>query len=616
MNDQLAVKLRNLPESPGVYQYFNKQGQIIYVGKAKNLKSRVRSYFLKNQQSPKTRALVEKICDLRLILTDNEIEALVLENNLIKEHKPKYNVLLKDDKTYPYIRVTNEPYPRIFATRQPIRDGSRYFGPYTEVGRMKGALKLISRIFKIRSCQYYLSEEGISSKKYRVCLDYHIKRCEGPCEGLITEEIYRQNVQGAIKVISGKTSELIEELRNRMDLSAAGMHFEEAAALRDSIKELEIYSSRQKIISADPSDRDIFSTAFEGKDVSLSVLNIRSGKLTGKRELDFRMESPWQEAEEIQASALKFYYDKTEEIPGEIIIGSLPPDNEAITGYLSKRAGKKVKFVIPIRKSESMLLLKMCSENAKLQLKEIQLQRMKKEGDLPYPLAALKRDLSLSIIPRKIECFDISHIQGTDTVASMVVFVDGRPKKSLYRKFIIKSVQGPDDFESIREVISRRYSRVMAESEQPADLIIIDGGKGQLSSAVEILNSLGMKGQKIIGLAKRLEEVFFPGESEPLMIPKASQSLRLLQHARDEAHRFAVSFHRQRRSKRTFTTELCEIPGIGEKLAEKLFIEFGSIEGIRNASEDDLGKTIGPAKAGIIRAFYQNKKAKQSGYTE
>ncbi len=603
MNKTLEAKIEGIPALPGVYQLLDKNHKVIYVGKAKNLRSRVRSYFGSSVDSPKTLALVKKVEDLELLITDTEVEALVLENNLIKELKPRYNVNLKDDKSFPYIRITNEPFPQIFSTREIIKDGSKYFGPYTDVKNMKSSLRMINQIFRIRSCKYFIDDEVIRQKKVKLCLDYHIKKCDGPCEGLISEEEYKKMVDHVIKVFKGKTDELISELNTDMEKVSANLNFEKAAEIRDKIDRLQVYSSRQKIVSNDFGDRDIISAAIENKDVASTILNIRSGKLVGKKQLKLSAE-PDESLEMIYNSIIKFYYSEYVEVPREIVLEIRPYDAITLLEWLNIKAIRKSKFLVPQRKSETKGLLNMCKQNAILQLKEIQLQRMKKEGNIPYVLSALKRDLKLKSIPKKIECFDISNLQGTDTVASMVVFVDGKPKKSLYRKFIIKSVEGPDDFASMREVIERRYKKLKEKKEPLPNLIMVDGGKGQLSSAIKILNDLDFSDYEIIGLAKRLEEVFLPGIPEAQSIPKTSSSLKLLQHLRDEAHRFAITFHRHRRSKRTLTSELLEINGIGEKIAEKLLKKFKSIKKIKDTSKEELASEIGKAKAKIIFDYF------------
>lgn len=605
MNQQLENKLQNLPAEPGVYQFKNEKGKIIYIGKAKILRNRVRSYFHSSVDSPKTKIMIEKVADLELLITSSEMEALILENNLIKQHKPRYNVCLKDDKSFPYIRITNEPYPQIYSTRTIEKDGSKYFGPYTNVKSMKASLRMINKLFKIRSCKYWIDDEVIRSKKIKLCLDYHINKCYGPCEGLISEKDYNIMVNQVVKLLRGKTDELMAELKSEMNAAASNLEFEKAASIRDKIEQLEVYSSKQKIVLQSKDDKDIISAAIEGKDVASTILNIRSGRLVGKRQLNLSSERS-DDLNEIYNAIIKFYYNEYVDIPKEIIVEETPIDKDALLEWLSKKGNRNVSFVIPQRKSEAKSLLQMCKQNAILQLKEIQLQRMKKEGNVPYVLSALQRDLRLKTLPRKIECFDISNLQGTDTVASMVVFVDGKPKKSLYRKYIINEVEGPDDFASMQEVIRRRYKRLLEENEQFPDLIIVDGGKGQLSSAVEILNELGIKDQPIIGLAKRLEEIFFPGISESQSIPKTSSSLKLIQHLRDEAHRFAITFHRLRRDKRTLQTELTEIPGIGPKVAEKLLINFNSIDEIKNAATSELADVIGKSKAEKVKDHYSN----------
>ncbi len=603
MNKDLQAKVNAIPALPGIYQFFNKDHKIIYIGKAKNLRNRVRSYFRTKLDSPKTKALVQKVADFDIIATENEIEALVLENNLIKKYKPKYNVNLKDDKTYPYIRVTKEPFPQIYPTRDVVQDGSKYFGPYTDVKSMKASLRMINKVFKIRSCTYYIDEKTIEQKKIKVCLDYHINKCDGMCEGLISVEDYGEMVNQVIKVLRGKTNLLIEELNAEMMQASEKLNFEKAGEIRDRIEQLKVYSEKQKIVTNDFEDKDIISIAVEAKDVACTILIIRNGRLVGKRQLKLNTEIG-EELPKIYNAAIKFYYGEYVEIPKSIILETLPFDNEILLEWLNSKADRKVKFIVPKIKSEAKSLLNMCKQNAILQLKDLQLQKMKKDGNLPYVLQSLKRDLRLTSLPRKIECFDISNIQGSDTVASMVVFVDGKPKKSLYRKYIIKSVDGPNDFASMQEVIKRRYTRLKEENEPLPDLIMVDGGKGQLSSAASILNNIGFRKYEIIGLAKRLEEVFFPEIKEAQTIPKTSSSLKLLQHLRDEAHRFAITFHRKRRDGRTLQTELTEIKGIGPKVAEKLLTEFKSVNEVKTKSLEELSKIIGEAKARLIFEFY------------
>ncbi len=605
MNSRLELNLKNLPASPGVYQFINKTGKVIYVGKAKNLKNRVRSYFQENPGNAKTVVMVSKIDDLQLVVTDSELEALILENNLIKEFKPRYNVNLKDDKSFPFIKVTNERFPRIYPTRKVYNDGSKYFGPYTDVRSMRASLRMINQIFRIRSCKLDLTEKNINAKKFKVCLDYHIKKCDGPCEDLITPKAYNEMVDEVIKLLKGKTDDLISDLKTRMNIAVSNLEFEKAAELRDKIEQLSTISSKQKIVSDDFEDRDIISIAYEGKDSTCAVFNIRAGKLISKKQLKLSIEEG-ESIEVIYSAAIKFYYGDLVEIPKEIVLEVKPDDDEALTEWLRSKSSKKVKIFVPQR-GDLKSLVKMCKENAILQLKEIQIQKMKNLGNVSYSVSALQRDLRLKNLPKKIECFDISNLQGTDTVASMVVFEDGKPKKSLYRKFIIKTVEGPDDFLSMQEVIERRYTRLKEENQKLPDLIMVDGGKGQLSSAVEILNNLGFNNYNIIGLAKRLEEVFFPNNSDPELIPKTSSGLKLLQQIRDEAHRFAITFHRTRRSKRIIKSELTDIKGIGTETAKILLENFGSVETIKKTSKDELAKIIGIKKAELITNQFNAK---------
>jgi excinuclease ABC subunit C len=605
VNTDLNNKLKTLPTRPGVYQFKNDKDKVIYVGKARNLKSRVRSYFHGSATNAKTIALVKKIKDVELVVTDSEIEALVLENNLIKELKPRYNIDLKDDKSFPFIKVTNEPYPQVYSTRQVIKDGSKYFGPYTSVKSMKSALRMINQIFKIRSCKYDINEVTIAKKKYKLCLDYHINKCDGPCEGLISEREYNEMVQEVIKLLRGKTDDLIKELETKMQKASSALDFEKAGEIRDKLEQLKTISSKQKIVSNDFIDRDVISVAYEGNDSACSIFNIRSGKLVGKKQLRLSLKGG-EELPEIYNSIVKFYYGEHTEIPKEILFETELLDSVLLKKWLNLRAEKKVKFVIPQR-GKLRSLVKMCKQNAILQLKEIQIQKMKKEGHVPFAVAALQRDLRLINLPKKIECFDISNLQGTDSVASLVVFVDGKPKKSLYRKFIIQDVEGPDDFASMQEVIRRRYTRVLKNEEPMPDLIMVDGGKGQLSSAVEVLNDLGLKQIPIIGLAKRLEEVFFPRKSEAESIAKTSSGLKLLQQIRDEAHRFAITFHRKRRNKRTFTSELLGIKGIGPSTAQMLLKQLGSVSTIKKESLEKIAAVVGKKKAEIIFKYFKRE---------
>lgn len=616
----LDIKLGNLPSNPGIYQFKDKNGKIIYVGKAKNLRNRVRSYFMSKPVGPRLTKMISLIRDVEIINTDSEVESLILEMNMIKQLKPRYNVNLKDDKSFPYIVITNEPYPRVFPTRKRRNDGSKYFGPYTDVGTMKFSLKMLRDLFMIRTCSLNITQEAIEKKKFKVCLEYHIKKCEGPCEGLVSQSKYNEMTGEIEKVLHGKTSSLIKELEAKMRDAAMNEKFEEAALIRNRIESLKVYTEKQKIVSEDFLDKDIINFVKEEDDACAMILNIRDGKVIGKRHyyLDTVEDK---EPGEILESVIYRYYSENSFIPDEI---HLPEEaesedhgTEALAEWFNRNFNRKVEFRIP-KRGEKVQLLAMVKTNARYMLDELKLQRLKREF-IPNSVTSLKRDLRLTKLPRRIECYDISNIQGTDTVASMVVFMDGRPKKSDYRKFKIQSalneVGRPDDFASMREVIFRRFRKLaekkltslpaafpegeggkVPESEQTVDmsfdtmpdLIVIDGGKGQLSSAVKVLGDIGLGELNIIGLAKRLEEVFLPGAHEAQSIPKTSSGIKLLQRVRDEAHRFAITFHRSLRDKRTLKSELEEIKGIGKSTAQKLLKEFGSVDNIKIMIKNDF----------------------------
>jgi excinuclease ABC subunit C len=596
-------KLENLPAGPGVYQHKDADGKVLYVGKAKNLRSRVRQYFQKSRAvDARIDRMIAKATDLEIIVTDSELEALILEANLIKKLKPRYNVLLKDDKSYPYIVITNEPFPRVFITRRVIRDGSRYFGPYTDVKNVRGALKAIRDIFMIRSCNYVINDEVIAKRKIRVCLDYHIKKCEGPCEGLVSRESYGAMIDQVGDLLRGRTAALITSMTGSMEALAGAMKFEEAAVLRDRIKGLRAYSERQKAVDLDARDRDIVAFAADGDDACGVIFKLRDGKMVGRQHYYMSNVEARPEPDVLEA-LLQQYYLEAEDVPQEVLVPAAIDDAEAMEQWLSKKRGDAVRLVHPSGGEESKLV-RLTQSNARFLLDELKLQKMKRAGHVPHGVASLQNDLHLLRLPRRIECFDISNTQGTDSVASMVVFVDGKPRKSEYRKFKIHTVEGADDFASMREVIGRRYRRVQEEQGEFPDLIMVDGGKGQLSSAVEILRGLAVSDQPVIGLAKRLEEVYLPGQSEPVMIPKTSTGLRLLQQVRNEAHRFAVTYHRSLRSKRTLQTELDLVAGVGKKRAKELLEVFGSVQGVQFATREQLAEVVGEKVAGTIKEYF------------
>ena len=576
----LDTKLANLPTKPGVYIFKNDAAKVLYVGKAKNLRNRIRSYLQKSRPlDPRMQIMVKKISDLEFIVTDSEVEALILEANLIKKHKPRYNVNLKDDKSFPYIRITNEDFPRVFPTRKVIRDGSYYFGPYTNVKDMRFALTTLSRLFAVRSCKYDLNPETVAKKKVKLCLDYYIFKCKGPCQGMQNKQEYGQIIGQIKQFLKGKTDGILSDLKSEMDRFARAQKYEEAARVRDKIEILEKYRYNQKVVLSDHKDRDIFALAREDDDACAVIFKLREGKIIGR--IHYYLSGVLhKKQDDILEHFVNQYYNNTDEIPIEVFLPFALERLSVISKWLSQRIDRDVQIVIP-KIGEKKKLLEMCTKNAHYLLAELKLQKLKGRESAPYILKALQRDLKLSHPPKRIECFDISNIQGSDPVASMVCFIDGKPQKSEYRKFRIQSKSTPDDFAMMREVIKRRYQRVLSEKKDLPDLIVVDGGKGQLSSAVSVLRKLGVGRLPIIGLAKRLEEIFIPGYTAAQMLPKTSSSLKLLQQLRDEAHRFAVSFHRTRRSKRTLTSTLDNIPGIGPKRRELLLRKFGSVNTIK-----------------------------------
>ena len=599
----LSEKLESLPTGPGVYQHKDSAGKVLYVGKAKNLRSRVRSYFQKSRSVElRIEQMLSKATDIEIIVTDSEVEALILEANLIKKLKPRYNVNLKDDKSYPYIVVTNEPYPRVFVTRHIRRDGSRYFGPYTDVKNVRAALKTIRDLFMIRSCNFMLDADTIARRKVKLCLDYHIKKCEGPCEGLISAAQYNAMIEQVVTLLKGKTEALITRLREEMEGLSSQRRFEDAAVIRDRIKGLQAYAERQKAVDLDASDRDIVAFASEGDDACGVIFKIRDGKLIGRQHyyMNGVEDRP---AAEVLETLVQQQYLESDDIPQEILLPSEPDDAEALQQWLSDRRGNPVALRVP-GEGEEAKLVSLTRNNARFLLDELKVQRLKRADTLPHPVKALQEALHLAQPPRRIECIDISNTQGTDSVASLVVFVDGKPKKSEYRKFKIRGVSGPDDFASMREVVERRFTRILQEQGVLPDLLMVDGGKGQLSSAVEVLTKLGLSSQPVIGLAKRLEEVYLPGKSEPELIAKASGGLRLLQQVRDEAHRFAITYHRSLREKRTLQSELDLIAGIGKKKTKELLEAFGSVQGVKFASREQLGAVVGQKTADKILEYF------------
>lgn len=609
VNSGLVEKIRNLPTNPGVYIYKNDKKKIIYIGKAINLRNRVRSYFQSGKHfDAKTKALVNHIDDLEFIVTNTEAEALILEDTLIKEYKPRYNIMLRDDKSYPYIRITNEEFPRIFPTRKVVRDGSKYFGPYTDVKNMKRILRLIQSIFRIRTCKLKLTEESIKQGKFRLCLDYQIKKCDGPCEAKILREQYLANVRNATQVINGKTSEVEKYLLKKMDELAEELKFEQAAYFRNQYLLLRDYSANQKIVTVEPIDRDVFAIAKEGEFVCSLVFTIREGKLIGKQHFIFRNDSNISDGKILQLTLEKWYLE-SEFVPDEILLPFEPDDKEFIEMYLNEKKGKSVPIQVP-KIGDKRKIVRLAYENAQIQLKEHILATSKKDAELPKKILIMQKDLGLPKPPRKIECFDNSHIQGSELVSSLVVFKDTKPLKSEYRKFKIKTVNKNDDFAAMRETVFRRYKRLLQEGEELPDLVIIDGGKGQLNIALEIFRQLQIDTKvPLISIAKRLEEIFSPSRNEPLMLARNSPTLQLIQQIRDEAHRFAIEYHRKLRQKRTIDSELLHIKGVGPKTVQKLLTAFGSINEIKKKKIEEISEIVGKSIAEkVVESLNKSKK--------
>jgi excinuclease ABC subunit C len=585
----LSEKLKNLPLKPGCYLFKDKEGTVIYVGKAILLRNRVRSYFQKSRpHDARLQLLVKKIVDVEVIVVDSEIEALILENNLIKDRKPRFNVDLKDDKSYPFIRITKEDFPQVFVTRKIIRDGSSYFGPYTDVKNLRSTLKTLQNIFPVRSCKYDLSPQVLQRGSVKLCLDYYINKCKGPCQLNFSKEEYGDVISKVRRFLKGKTDELVKEIKNEMETLSVNLEFEEAARTRDKLLALETYRNNQKMVQSDYRDRDVIVVKKDDNDACAVLVKIRDGKILGRIH-KYLKNIEWFDEATLLNRFINDYYISTEDLPQDILVPHEIESQKTIEDFLSESGHRKVSFIFP-QIGEKKKLIDLCSKNATYLLQELKLQKLKAKDYVPHSVKALQRDLRLERMPRRIECFDISNIQGTDPVASMVCFVDGTPKKSEYRKFNIRIKSTPDDFAMMREAVERRYSRLKREEKDFPDLIIVDGGKGQLSSAYAILKKLKVKNQPIIGLAKRLEEVFFPGVSDAQMLPHTSSSLKLIQQLRDEAHRFAITAHRKRRKKRTLTSELDKIEGIGENRRNFLLNTFGSVKKIKESSLEDLVK--------------------------
>ncbi|MCD6180279.1 MAG: excinuclease ABC subunit C [Bacteroidales bacterium] len=596
--DQLHLQIRSLPQSPGVYQYFDTEDKIIYVGKAKNLKKRVASYFNKEKSaSGKLRVLVSKIVRIEFMVVDTELDALLLENNLIKKYQPRYNILLKDDKTFPWICIKNEPFPRIFSTRNIIKDGSEYFGPYASVKMMNTVLYLVHQLYPIRSCKLQLTKQNIAAKKFKVCLDYHIGKCLAPCVGKQSETEYMESIQEIRNIIKGDIVSLISNLKGRMMSYAKEMEFEKAQLLKDRIDLLTSYRSKSLVVNPKIHNVDVFSFIIEDDKAFVNFLKIINGAIVQTHTIELKKrleETNIQLLELAMAELYSRFGSNAKEIILPFKIDLSFPDS---------------KITIP-KKGDKKQLLDLSTRNAHF----YQLERQKRK-DLVDPnrhskriLEQLQHDLHMKVIPEHIECFDNSNFQGDYPVAAMVMFKNAKPYKKGYRHYNIKTVEGPDDFHSMEEVIYRRYKHLLDEKKPLPQLIVVDGGKGQLSASVRSLEKLNLRGKiSIIGIAKKLEEIYFPNDSLPLYINKKSESLKLIQNLRDEAHRFGITHHRNKRDKGTLKTELTDIKGIGKLTAELLLREFGSVLKIKKLEKEAIANTIGQAKAEIVFKYFKNK---------
>ena len=603
-SEALKEKISFLPDTPGVYTYYDSEGKVIYVGKAKNLKRRVSSYFNRIHDVQRTNNLVRRIADMSYIVVPTEQDALNLENSMIKEYKPYYNVLLKDDKSYPWIAVTNELYPRVFLTRQRIKDGSKYYGPYTNVSIARTVIELIRELYPLRTCRIPITPEYLAKDQGRLCLQYHIHRCKGCCKGLISPEEYGGYIDHVKQILRGETGELLTYLRNEMQRLAENLQFEEAQELKEQYKLIENYRSRSVIVSQTIDDIDVFGIDENAgdPDVYINYMHVHHGAVVRSVTLRYK-----RSMDEPLAQLLAYAMDEIKETLrvnfDEVIVPEIPEVEMPEVSFTVPRRGDKAK------------LLEVSERNAR-QTRVDDLKHMAKhhpEQRVEKTLERIKSDFRLTELPRHIECFDNSNIQGTNPVASCVVFKNAKPSKRDYRHFNIKTVVGPDDFASMKEVLTRRYTRLMNEGEELPQLVVVDGGKGQLSAAVEALDEIGLRGKiAVVGIAKRLEEIYFPGDSVPLYIDKNSETLRIVQHLRDEAHRFGITFHRNQRSKSAIVSELDNIKGIGEKTKTALLQQFRSVKRLKEATPEQITAVVGPAKAKLILEAFGDKEAEKN----
>jgi len=595
--EQLSPVIKTLPNKPGIYQYYDKEGKILYVGKAKELKKRVSSYFNKEASvSGKVRVLVNKIAEIRHVVVDTELDALLLENNLIKKYQPRYNVLLKDDKTFPWICIKNEPFPRIFSTRKIIKDGSMYFGPYASVKIMNTLLDLVRQLYQLRTCKHKLTDENIQKKKFKVCLEYHLGNCLGSCEGLQSAEDYNNTIQEIKEIIKGNINSVISQLKGLMKQYAEDLEFEKAQSVKERLELLEKYQSKSTVVNPKIENTDVFSIITDDEAGYVNFIKVVNGAIVQSHtvELKKKLEETPQELLTIAILDLRERFESNA--------------SEVLLPFPLEIDFPEVNFTVP-KIGDKKHLLELSERNCKYYKleKEKQLELVDPDRHTNRIMAQMKKDLRMPVEPRHIECFDNSNIQGDYPVAAMVYFKNGKPHKKEYRHYNIKTVEGPDDFASMEEVIYRRYKRLKEEEKELPQLVVVDGGKGQLSSALKSLEKLSLRGKiTIIGIAKRLEEIYFPGDSLPLYIDKKSETLKIVQQLRDEAHRFGITHHRKRREKGTVKSILTDIDGIGYTNTQKLLWKFKSVKNIKKASLQDIQEVIGNVKGKVVFDFFQN----------
>ena len=595
-NTTIEIQIKTLPHQPGVYQYFDADDKIIYVGKAKDIKKRVSSYFTKNHDYGKTRVLVKNIASVKHIVVETENDALLLENNLIKKYRPKYNVLLKDDKSYPWICVKNERFPRVFPTRRVIKDGSEYFGPYTSMKTVKTLLGLIKGLYQLRTCNFDLTEAKIEAGKYKVCLEYHLGNCKGACEGYETEEEYYANITAIREILKGNFKDSLQQFRKQMKQYSENMQFEDAQKIKEKLEVLENYQAKSTIVNPKISNVDVFSIVSDETYAYVNFLQLSYGSIIRSHTLELKKKLQETDTELLELAITE-------------IRQRFNSNSKEIYVPFKVNLGSDIKITIP-KLGDKKNILELSIRNAKYyrmdKLKQIKIVDPDRHAN--RIMAQMKADLRLSEEPRHIECFDNSNIQGTNPVAACVVFKNGKPSKKDYRNFNIKTVEGPDDFASMEEVVYRRYKRLKEENQPLPQLIIIDGGKGQLSSALKSLDVLELRGKiAIIGIAKRLEELFYPDDPIPLYLDKKSETLKIIQQLRNEAHRFGIEHHRNRRSKGALTTELENIPGVGEQTIIDLMKQFKTVKRIANAKLDELEAVVGVSRANKVYNYYHKE---------